>query len=79
MAATLEGGHSGRVGRPRLVTSVALETIAGLRLERYSWKQIGLRVGLNPETCRRALWAVKKAGRAVGNSPVTVNNPAPEA
>jgi hypothetical protein len=67
-----------RGGRPRIVGPEHVRLIANLRGSKLSWKEIGLRLGLKPETCRRALWAVKKSGRAVGNPPDGVNNPAGE-
>jgi hypothetical protein len=67
-----------RRGRPRKVSSEALDDVARLRAEGVVWRIIGLRLGLNPETCRRALWAVKKASRAVENPPRAVNNSQPE-
>ena len=30
---------------------------------------MGCQLGLQPETCRRAFWAQKKAQKTVGNSP----------
>ncbi|MCI4331371.1 MAG: hypothetical protein L3K19_05940 [Thermoplasmata archaeon] len=61
-----------------MVTEATLGAILALRSERYGWKQIGLTLGLKPETCRRAVWAAKKASRTVGNPPATVNNLVPE-
>jgi hypothetical protein len=62
-------------GRPRRATTEKVEEAARLHSESLPWKQIGLRLGLNPETCRRALWVVRKSRKAVGNSPAPVNNP----
>jgi hypothetical protein len=61
-------------GRPRQLTREKVEEAARLRAEGLQWEAIGQRLGLKAETCRRALWAVKKAGRAVGNPPNAVNN-----
>jgi hypothetical protein len=66
-----------RRGRPRIVTPEKFEQIARLRGSGAKWEEVGRKVGLKPETCRRALWAVKKARGSVGNSPETVNNPSP--
>ena len=38
--------------------------IAELRALGLPWKQIGLQLELNPETCRRTFWVERKAGRA---------------
>jgi hypothetical protein len=62
-------------GRPRKITPESTRTIATLRSARLSWRDIGERLSLNPETCRRALWAAKKASGAVGIPPEPVNNP----
>lgn len=56
-----------------MLTPEIIDQIAYLRSVRYAWREIGLLLGLKPETCRRALWAAKRARRAVGNSPATVN------
>lgn len=61
-------------GRPRKATAGKMAEIERLRADRLSWPEIGRRVGLNPETCRRAIWAVRKARSAVGNPPAPVNN-----
>lgn len=70
-------GENGKrpVGRPRKVTAERIEEAHRLRAEGLSWEAVGQRLGLKAETCRRAVWAVKKASRAVGNSPAAVNNP----
>lgn len=61
-------------GRPRKVTSEAVGLIERLRGEGLSWEAVGYRLGVKPETCRRAYWLVRKGRRAVGNPPVAVNN-----
>lgn len=70
----LDGGSStaSKLGRPLQLTPGLVTEIGQLRAAALSWKEIGLRLGRNPETCRRALWAVKKARRAVGNSPTAI-------
>jgi hypothetical protein len=73
--AAIPGNSSGPVGRPRKATPEKVGEIERLRAEGLTWPQIGSRLGLNSETCRRALWAVKKARRAVGNPPEAVSNP----
>jgi hypothetical protein len=65
-------------GRPKQVTGEQVEEAARLRDSGLPWKQIGLRLALNPETCRRARWVVKRSRLAVGNSPVAVKNSALE-
>ena len=56
-------------GRHRLVTPDRSAQIAELRSHGSQWKEIGLRLGLNPETCRRAFWAHKMAQKTVGFVP----------
>jgi hypothetical protein len=63
-------------GRPRKATPGKVAEIERLRADGLSWPDIGRLVALNPETCRRAVWAVKKARGAVRNSAGPVNNPA---
>jgi hypothetical protein len=58
-----------RVGRPKLVTLEKIQTIATLRSTGLTWPTIGQRLGLKPETCRRAYWIVRKARGAVGFPP----------
>jgi hypothetical protein len=65
-------------GRPRKVTPAGIEEAVRLRSEGLSWEGVGRRLGLKPETCRRAVWAARKGRRAVGNPPASVNNPARE-
>ena len=66
-------------GRPRKVTPERIEEAVQLRSEGLTWEGVGQRLGLKPETCRRAVWAVRKARGAVGNPPGPVNNPRAEA
>jgi hypothetical protein len=68
---------AGVVGRPRLVTAEIAQKIATFRSEGLSWPAIGQRLGLKPETCRRALWVVRNAPEAVGNPPALVKNHEP--
>jgi hypothetical protein len=56
-----------RRGRPRKVTPERVAKIEALRARGVRWEKIGRELGLNPETCRRAFWAVKRAQRTVGN------------
>jgi hypothetical protein len=70
--------HPGRRGRPPKVGPLDLSEIETLRSAGKHWKEIGLELGLKPETCRRALWAVKKSQKGVGNSPERPLGPFPE-
>ena len=45
-----------------------IEEIVRLRAASLSWAEIGSSLGLRPETCRRALWAVKKSLSTVQKS-----------
>lgn len=65
-------------GRPRVITPENVRAIALLRAEGLTWPKIGLQLGMKPETCRRAVWASRKAGRAVENPSATAKNPPPE-
>jgi hypothetical protein len=62
-----------RAGRPKKVTPAILAEVESLRARGVSWAEVAVSVALKPETCRRALWAVRKSRGAVGNSP----NPIP--
>jgi hypothetical protein len=75
MSAGREAEPDPRVGRPRKATPEKTAEIERLRTGGLTWPEIGRRLQLNPETCRRAAWAAKKARRAVGNPPAAVNNP----
>jgi hypothetical protein len=66
-------------GRPRVITAERVRAIAVLRAEGLTWPKIGLQLGLKPETCRRAVWASRRAGTAVENPPAAAKNPPPEA
>lgn len=55
-------------GRPRQLTPEKLLQVSALRAARISWREIGLRLALRPETCRRAYWELRKAQTSVGNS-----------
>jgi hypothetical protein len=66
-------------GRPRKVTLERIEEAVRLRSEGLTWEGVGQRLGLKPETCRRAVWAVRKVRGAVGNPPGPVNNTPTEA
>jgi hypothetical protein len=76
MAPDPEATHSRRVGRPRVATPEKTSEIEHLRVAGLTWPEIGTRLALNPETCRRALWAVKKSRRGVGNPADPVNKSA---
>jgi hypothetical protein len=66
-------------GRPKKATPAKIAEIGELRRLGVPWVQVGLRLGLNPETCRRALWAVRKARRAVENPPARASDGSREA
>jgi DNA invertase Pin-like site-specific DNA recombinase len=59
----------GKVGRPRRVTPEIAAKISELRGTGLPWKDVARRVGLPAETCRKASWLLKRAGRTVDNPP----------
>lgn len=62
--------RSGRPpGRPRRVTPEIAQKARTLREEGLSWAQVAQRAGLPKETCRRAVYDLRKAGGPVENSP----------
>lgn len=68
---------SGRpVGRPRRVTPEIASRIQSLREGGLAWADVARRVGLPSETCRKAAWLVKRAGRTVDNPPPSPTLPA---
>jgi DNA invertase Pin-like site-specific DNA recombinase len=62
--------RSGRpVGRPRRVTPEIALRVRQLRGTGLRWSQVAQAVGLPAETCRKTVWALKRAGSAVVNPP----------
>jgi DNA invertase Pin-like site-specific DNA recombinase len=62
--------RSGRpVGRPRRVTPEIAVKVTKLRSGGLRWADVARRVGLPAETCRKAAWHLKTAGRAVVSPP----------
>lgn len=60
--------RSGRpIGRPRRVTPDIAAKIGQLRESGLQWKDVARRVGLPAETCRKAAWLLRRAGRGVDN------------
>ena len=57
-----------RPGRPRRVTSEAVERASGLWWMNRSWAEIAQATGLKAETIRRAVWAARRASPGVGNT-----------
>lgn len=66
-------------GRPRVFTQEIVLQIEILRREGAIWSEVGNRLGLRPQSCRRAWWEARKAQRGVGNSPADQRPAAPEA
>lgn len=61
--------RSGRPpGRPRRVTEEHARRAEAYRNEGMAWATVAQRVGLPKETCRRAVYELKKSRTAVGNS-----------
>jgi DNA invertase Pin-like site-specific DNA recombinase len=67
----------GPVGRPRRVTREVAARVAELRATGLPWKDVARRVGLPAETCRKASWLLKRAGRTVDNPPASQTVPVP--
>ena len=55
-------------GRPRIVTAETVDRALKLRAAGCGWTEIGLRLGLRSETCRRAVWEARCVRKAVVNS-----------
>ena len=58
-------------GRRRVVTTELAEKARKVRESRepaMPWPDVARRVGLKAETCRRAVWELKRSGVGVGNS-----------
>lgn len=50
----------GPVGRPRRVTDELADRCDALRRQKLTWAEIARRTGLKAETCRRAVWSLRK-------------------
>jgi DNA invertase Pin-like site-specific DNA recombinase len=48
------------VGRPRRVTPELADRCDVLRRQKFTWAEIARRTGLKAETCRRAVWQLRK-------------------
>jgi len=61
--------RSGRpLGRPVKITYEKAKLAARHRADGLPWNQVAVRVGLNAETCRRAVWLLKTGRMAVQNA-----------
>lgn len=73
MAAFKSGARAprGPVGRPRRVTAELADRCDSLRRQEFTWAEIARRTGLKAETCRRAVWQLRKRVLCSGKEPPT--------